>query len=416
MKLPSADRETLRRLAADYAAAAADPVNVRRAEAWRALNDLEPVRPMLFVNEYPWNELDVDGELACVCAEPEAREVESFLRRALYQWRHVSFDLVLSPWIECRAEIRDSDYGLPVEEDILATGADNSVVSHRYLPVLRDFPDLGKIRLPVVVHDREATERRFAWMSAAFSGILPVRRVGIRTYWHALWDRLIRWLGVENAMLDLLDRPDFVNACVARLAAALDARADQWEREGLLSPGANNTRVGSGGYGYTGELPADGPDLGLPTRQLWGCANAQIFTAVSPEMHWEFAVRHEIPWLERWGMNYYGCCEALHHKAEVLRRIPRLRKVSVSPAADLGRMAEETGGRLVLSYKPNPAVFAGDAFDLAAAEADLRRALAAARGCAVEVVMKDISTVRHEPRRLWEWAAMAHRTLASGQP
>jgi hypothetical protein len=33
--------------------------------------------------------------------------------------------------------------------------------------------------------------------------------------------------------------------------------------------------------------------------------------------------------------------------------------------------------------------------------------LDAARGCHVELIMKDISTVRYHPRRLWEWARIA---------
>ena len=32
---------------------------------------------------------------------------------------------------------------------------------------------------------------------------------------------------------------------------------------------------------------------------------------------------------------------------------------------------------------------------------------AKAHGCVVEVIMKDISTVRYEPQRLWQWAQMA---------
>ena len=31
------------------------------------------------------------------------------------------------------------------------------------------------------------------------------------------------------------------------------------------------------------------------------------------------------------------------------------------------------------------------------------------RGCVVEIILKDISTVRNEPRRLWEWGALAAR-------
>jgi hypothetical protein len=30
-----------------------------------------------------------------------------------------------------------------------------------------------------------------------------------------------------------------------------------------------------------------------------------------------------------------------------------------------------------------------------------------ARGCRIEIIMKDVSTVRYEPQRLWEWEAIA---------
>jgi hypothetical protein len=33
--------------------------------------------------------------------------------------------------------------------------------------------------------------------------------------------------------------------------------------------------------------------------------------------------------------------------------------------------------------------------------------LEASRGCHVELIMKDISTVRYEPQRLWEWESIA---------
>ena len=31
------------------------------------------------------------------------------------------------------------------------------------------------------------------------------------------------------------------------------------------------------------------------------------------------------------------------------------------------------------------------------------------RGCHIEIVLKDISTVRNQPHRLWEWAEIARQ-------
>ena len=38
---------------------------------------------------------------------------------------------------------------------------------------------------------------------------------------------------------------------------------------------------------------------------------------------------------------------------------------------------------------------------------ELRDVLEKTRGCNVEIILKDISTVRHEPKRLWEWSQIA---------
>jgi hypothetical protein len=184
---------------------------------------------------------------------------------------------------------------------------------------------------------------------------------------------------------------------------------DQFEKLNLLALDNNNTRIGSGGYGYTSALPAAGFDAArVRPRDMWGCSNAQIFSEVSPAMHWEFAIKHDLRWLARWGLTYYGCCEGLHRKVDLLRRIPNLRKISCSPWAKHGSLMDQVGGDYVLSFKPNPAVLATDRWNPGQAREDLRRFLDLAQGrCHVEIIMKDISTVRHEPQRLWEWARIA---------
>jgi hypothetical protein len=184
---------------------------------------------------------------------------------------------------------------------------------------------------------------------------------------------------------------------------------DQFVAQNLLSLDCNNTRIGSGGYGYTGQLPGDDCDPhSIRPHNMWGCSNAQILSEVSPRMHWEFALEHDLRWLSRWGLTYYGCCEPLDRKIDILRRIPNLRKISVSPWCNTGRVIEQVGCDYVLSRKPSPALFAGDDWHPERARRDLRLFLDATGGkCHVELIMKDVSTVRYQPQRLWDWAAIA---------
>ena len=54
---------------------------------------------------------------------------------------------------------------------------------------------------------------------------------------------------------------------------------------------------------------------------MWGHPPASFFTSVSPEMHDEFSIAYERPWMERFGLSYYGCCERLDIKMDQLRQI-----------------------------------------------------------------------------------------------
>ena len=239
--------------------------------------------------------------------------------------------------------------------DIVRTDAASDVVSRRFHRQIVEPEDVEKIKMPRVTHDEAASEEVYQRMDALFGDILPVRKVGKKGTWFSPWDELIRWWGVEEAMIDLAMRPEMVNTVIAHLLDAYLCELDQWEELDLLTRNDDNTRIGSGGYGYTDELPGEDLDPN-PVRagHLWGSAAPQIFSGVSPEMHWEFALRHEMRWLERWGLTYYGCCAPLDRKLGILRRIPNLRKISMSPWIDVARGVEEVWAAIT-SFRTNRA-------------------------------------------------------------
>ena len=94
----------------------------------------------------------------------------------------------------------------------------------------------------------------------------------------------------------------------------------------------------------------------------------------------------------------------------MLSKIPNLRKISISPWADADAAAEAMRGRYVMSLKPSPALLAGTSFDEDAVRRELAGKFEAARGCSVEVIIKDISTVRGDPTRLFRWMDAAMET------
>jgi hypothetical protein len=277
----------------------------------------------------------------------------------------------------------------------------------QYPALIRSPDDVRKIRDPVIRADPAATEAKLAALRHALGVSIRVAlRVGVVP---ALWDLLVQWYGTNELMEDLVENPELVHAAAERTCQAALARARALEAQGLLR--ANAINDGGGGFQYCGELPGPGHAAPVRLNQLWGNQMAQIFAGVSAEMHDEFALRYEIRLLDLFGLNCYGCCEPLHHKVHLLHKIPRLRRISMSPWVEWEKGAGAIGTRYIFSAKPNPAHLAGDVWDPAPVRRELRRILEATRGLRVELVLKDLHTLRGEPQRLVAWERLAAETI-----
>jgi len=408
MPIPEKDRTILRGLAERQAEIAALPVHKQTIQEWTRLNGLKRGRPLVWINEIPWHEMNVNDELTPQCSDDFCRGIEMQFRRTIYQWEHMRGDMVVENTFPSPVAVRNTGFGIQEDVRVVKTDERSGIVSREFHPQIRQESDLEKIKTPEITVDEEATQRRFETLRDLFGDILTVEVRGIGHQWFAPWDNLIRWWGVQEAMMDMALRPELVHAAMERLVNAYLAQLDQYEKLDLLCLNNGNCRIGSGGLGYTDELPQ--PDFDpahvRPIDQ-WGCATAQIFSEVSPQMHEEFALQYERRWLERFGLTYYGCCEPLYLKMDILKSVPNLRKVSMSPWNDVDKAVEKVGDKYVFSHKPNPAVFATDTWNPAQARENLVEVLEKTRSCIVEVIMKDISTVRYEPQRLWEWAEIA---------
>ena len=397
--------EILRELAFEWTEIASLSVHKEKAILWQKLNDLKSERPMVWINEIPWHEMNYNDELTLRCKNEWARSQEDLMRKTIYQWKYMPGDMIVNPWLDCPLSIHSTDFGILEDVDLAITDSTNDVVSRHFNIQIRDMDDLEKIKMPVITHNEKATELRFQIMNEIFGDIIPVKKLGQSHIWFTPWDYLIRWWGVEEAMMDLIMRPEMVHAFYEKMVQAWMVELDQFEAQNLLSLDNDNTRIGSGGYGYTKELPGNNFDSNLvKPENMWGCSNAQIFSDVSPEMHWEFAIEHDLKWLKRWNMTYYGCCEPLAGKSHILKKIPNLRKVSCSPWNDTKKAINELGNDYVISRKPNPAIFATQSFDSVQARKEIQEFMEQTeRNCHVEMIMKDVSTVKYDPQRLWEW-------------
>ena len=438
------DREVVRELAREVAEISALPEQQETVALWTALNGLRPVRPMVIISELPWSELDGDPELAIHSQDPFCRGLEVQFRRTLYSWNHMRGDMVVQPEVIIPKVIRSDGFGIRVEQTIETTDPRNSVVSHSFSDQLRTDEDVQKIRPPRISQDRDATSRLEGMAHDLFDGVIPVRLQGwipSDTQWPALlaqpetrdlvigmspddpdefvggfcpWDIICWWRGVDNVLFDLADRPQFMHEIISKLTDAHLSMLDDLEAQGLLGSGQATIHYGPA---PTDELPHPGFDPARPRAEdIWTMGMAQIFTSVSPAMSKEFEIDYAVKWYARFGLVYYGCCDVLDNKIDVVRAIPNLRKISMSPWVNVERGAERIGPDFVFSRKPNPAFLAADAWDPDAVEQDLKATIdaCARRGSPLELILKDVSTVRDRPQRLWEWADIAMRLVREG--
>ena len=406
------DRAVIRGLAERYAEIASLPVQEEKRGLWRKLNALKPERPMVMIDQVCWNEMNIDDKLTLRCEDADCRGYEVFLRRALYQWEYFPVDMVAEPFIRVPKAVGNTGFGMSTEEHTLAYYESNDVVSHRYENQFKSMEDLEKVKMPVVTHDAAETKRRMDLASWLFGDIIEPREEGYDPYL-SIWDPISTWMGVENALYAIVDQPDMVHALAKKLSDGYMHMLDQMEEQGLLCH--HQSLIHCTGA-YTDELPAPGFDPARPrTKDIWMFGLSQMFATVSPAMFNEYEIAYSMPIFERYGLVYYGCCDPLDGKMNEVRKIPHLRKISVSPWANQARMAKEIGTEYVFSRKPNPSHLAMGVFDRDLIKRDLTETVELCKnnGCPVELILKDISTVRSQPERLKEWAEIAMSVVSN---
>ena len=395
----------LRTLAWEYACAANNEKNMQARTLHTAVNDLKMIRPVVLIEEIPFHELNFDGSLTLLCEDPDLCGAEDWFRRQLFKWKHFPADMILPPYFPVQKIMHSTGIGITVEEHTIATEAENHIISHEYFDQLAEPEDLEKLTPPVISYDKEETMRRYEKLANVFGDILPVRVVGHSSY-ITMWDEIARYRGVTPLLMDLIERPEHSHAIVSKLAEFEKSKSAQMEALGLFEIQPLEIHCTSA---LTSDLPGE-YDGGIVKRsQVWGRGMAQIFGSVSKDMHEEFDIDYMKEIMEPFGLVYYGCCEPLDKKVDIVEKIPHLRKISITPWADVDNAAEVIGKRYVIANKPNPALVATATLDEDAVRQTIKRTLDACKrnGCSADIVLKDISTVSHNVQNLIRFEQIA---------
>lgn len=399
MSSDSHDIPILRDLAKRYREIADKPIQNERRELWRRHNSLQRTRPLIYVRWLAaWHEAP---ESQLLCTDPFFRQHETFLRQMIFQ-DTIGDDYIIEPWINQQASFitpPNGPWGLRYGH-IPTTEPGGS---WKFDPPIKDLSDIDRLIQPHHLIDEEQTRRNVNRLREAIGDILTVNvdRAPFYRVWHAdISYSLAQLRGLEQMMWDMTQNPDWLHRLLAFLRDGVLTVHEEAERAGDWNLSAHENQA----MPYALELPdpaANSPSV--PRSQLWCFMAAQEFALISPQMHDEFMFRYQFPIAEKFGLVAYGCCEDLTHKIPYLRRLKNLRRIAVTPVANVRQCAERIGQDYVLSWRPNPSQMICCGFDPALIRKVVSEAMEAMRGCHVDITLKDVQTVKGKPENLQRW-------------
>lgn len=401
---------TLRALGQMVAEIAARPIMAEKARLWTAHNDLKTNEPLVFIDpENGWNEIIPAGTITC--SDPLARVWEMALRKLIFWADEMKDDKVIEAVFDVPYSYSDNGWGVSLSK-IGGEGSGSYIVKQAIEDYEQDFPKLHHPQLSI---DQEESDKVLELAHEVFDGVLQVRRKG--TWWWTLgmtWD-YVNLRGLEDFMIDFLTEPEWVHRTMNLLCEGKLAMLDYLENLGLLPDNTGATYVGSGGFGFTSELPWNGFNANqVRTIDMWGFCDSQETIACSPETYAEFIFPYHKRILERFGLNCYGCCEGYNTRWKYVKNLPNLRRVSVSPWSDWTTVPEYLGQNYIASIKPSPTPLAAQVMDENIVRADARKAVEQTRGGICEFIMKDNHTLGGNPRNATRWVEIMREEINRG--
>lgn len=407
-KVSRADKRILRDLAKTVAEICQKPEQETRRELWRKHNSLHGDRPMIlcYLGNI-WKDLVPESGLTS--EHSLCRSIEWYMLRTKYRWDHIHDDFVFRPGFKMPPIYSFTGWGVEaaIVQSSMADGAKGLV------PPIKVPEDIDKLKVPKIEVDWKSTNQNLETIQEILGDTLAVELDGIsvRT---SISPTLVLLRGLVPLMMDMYDRPEWVHQLADFVCVGTEILLDFVEDQGFLRLNDADEYVGTGGFGYTDELPVSGFDIGhVRTCDMWGLAESQDFPSISPSMFSEFLLQYQVRLLKRFGLTCYGCCEALDEKYHLLtQQIPNLRRVSVSPSANVAIAAEILGDEYIFSWKPDPSFLALEGFDGDQVHDYVEKTVKIARECKLEIVLKGMTTIRRQPERVEKWIEIAREIVA----
>lgn len=413
--LDDRDLGVLRSLGEWAAQEAVSERNREKIRAWYAHDAGAPDRRVMVLAEtdYLQDERRPVTEADLRCQDPWARGIERQLRQRRFEVEVLQDDHVVSSHIEYSPFVGASWFGVPSGRRYEEGGARHAF---HYVPPLQNLDDADFARLShrTFRWDRDAESRHRERLEAVFTGILPVRRrTGPWQLCMPLTSTALELVGLDQFMVLMYDNPEGLHRLMAFLRDDMVAFTRFLEEQGLFDLNNEADYVGAGSMGFTRRLPAGDVAARVRAKDRWFLVESQESVGIGPAQYAEFVFPYLKDLAALYGRVYYGCCEPADPVIDCLRTLPHLSRVSVSPWANeekMGAFCREQD--VAYSRKPTPNLISSERWDECAQREHITKTVAAARGCRLEIIQRDVYTTCNQPERFVRWVEIVRQEAA----
>lgn len=396
------------------------PENSLKRQNWANHNDLKSnTEPMLWVcpdDDGGWEELVPESEIKCI--DPDLRQLEIKLRRYLYHAKNFNDDFVFESavYFDTQGEYTGYHYGNQKQKQVWGLYVEKKVASKNayhldnFLKTPEDFETLLNHEVDFIP-DYSELKRQKEKYEEAVDGIITISyNLPYSVLVQSLLIELVHIRGLEELMYDLYDNEEFLMQTLTHMSESKGRLLDRLEQNKMLFDNKINIYTGSGSLGYTNALLKEPKDIKL--KDMWGFADAQEFSHVSPQMFEAFAIQQQKIGLNRFGMSCYGCCEPMDNKYDIIfKHLENLRRISVSPWSNTKIAAENIGNRAIYSWKPNPVMICCG-FNEDTVYKMLCDVAKTTMNCTTEIILKDIRTCAGTPVHMQKFINLTKRAFS----
>ena len=407
MKIEKSDISLIRDLTKRYMEAANKQDSEKIKKQWRNLHDCKMDRPMIYVWAILFTD-ELEEIINLRCENPFLQEIEKKLKIDLYH-HYVGDDYLLEPYLEFNATYvgMEDPWGVSFKREASKGGAYNNYAD----PPVKSLDNLDDIKMLEHEIDELKTGEQLRVLEDAVGDILPVHAKRSAMYGGSFPVIVTEMRGMSQLMFDMVDNPQGLHVLLKKIAKGVMASQEKADLLGHnYSP---DQYIQSCPYSNYTVDPS--PVKQVHRKDLWCYAQAQDFTLISPAMHKEFALDYQKPLMEKYAASAYGCCEDITHKIDILRDIRNLKQISVTPASNLEKCAEQISSDYVISWRPNPSEHVCLTFD----RDRIRRLISEGceilnkYGCHYEINLKDVISVCQDRERIPEWVSIVRSVIGA---